>query len=112
MKCCDLSAGGLREPLVFQRRQTQSDGMGGQDLDWVDLFSAKGDVRPLSGREALTGMQREASVSHRIFIRYRDGLLPSDRIVMRGNPMQIIAIINVEMRNRWLELQCLEGVAT
>lgn len=86
--------------------------MGGQDLDWVDLFSTKGDVRPLSGREALTGMQREASVSHRIFIRYRDGLLPSDRIVMRGNPMQIIAIINVEMRNRWLELQCLEGVAT
>lgn len=112
MKCCDLSAGGLREPLVFQRRQTQSDGMGGQDLDWVDLFSTKGDVRPLSGREALTGMQREASVSHRIFIRYRDGLLPSDRIVMRGNPMQIIAIINVEMRNRWLELQCLQGVAT
>lgn len=112
MKCCDLSAGGLREPLVFQRRQTQSDGMGGQDLDWVDLFSAKGDVRPLSGREALTGMQREASVSHRIFIRYRDGLLPSDRVVMRGNPMQIIAIINVEMRNRWLELQCLQGVAT
>ena len=112
MKCCDLSAGGLREPLVFQRRQTQSDGMGGQDLDWVDLFSTKGDVRPLSGREALTGMQREASVSHRIFIRYRDGLLPSDRIVMRGNPMQIIAIINVEMRNRWLELQCLDGVAT
>jgi hypothetical protein len=31
---------------------------------------------------------------------------------MRGNPMQIIAIINVEMRNRWLELQCLECVAT
>jgi len=112
LKCCDLSAGGLREPLVFQRRQTQSDGMGGQDLDWVDLFSTNGDVRPLSGREALTGMQREASVSHRIFIRYRDGLLPSDRIVMRGNPMQIIAIINVEMRNRWLELQCLQGVAT
>ncbi len=112
MKCCDLSAGGLREPLVFQRRQTQPDGMGGQDLDWVDLFSTKGDVRPLSGREALTGMQREASVSHRIFIRYRDGLLPSDRILMRGKPMQIIAIINVEMRNRWFELQCLEGVAT
>lgn len=112
MKCCDLSAGGLREPLVFQRHQTQSDGMGGQDLDWVDLFSTKGDVRPLSGREAMTGMQREASVSHRIFIRYRDGIFPSDRIVMRGNPMQIIAIINVEMRNRWLELQCLEGVAT
>jgi hypothetical protein len=31
---------------------------------------------------------------------------------MRTKPMQIIAIINIEMRNRWLELQCLEGVAT
>lgn len=112
MKCCDLSAGALREPLVFQRRQTQSDGMGGQDIDWVDLFQANGDVRPLTGREVLMGMQREASVSHRIFIRYREDLLPSDRIVMRGKPMQIIAIINIEMRNRWLELQCLQGVAT
>jgi SPP1 family predicted phage head-tail adaptor len=112
LKCCDLSAGALREPLVFQRRQTQSDGMGGSDLDWATLFSTKADARPLSGREALTGMQREASVSHRIFIRYREDLLPSDRIIMRGKPMQIIAIINVEMRNRWLELQCLDGVAT
>jgi SPP1 family predicted phage head-tail adaptor len=112
LKCCDLSAGALREPLTFQRRQTQSDGIGGTSLEWNDLFHTKADVRPLSGREALMGMQREASVTHRIFIRYREDLLPSDRIIMRTKPMQIIAIINVEMRNRWLELQCLEGVAT
>jgi len=112
LKCCDLSAGALREPLTFQRRQTLADGMGGAELDWVDLFHTKADVRPLTGREALTGMQREASVSHRIFIRYREDILPSARIIMRTKPMQIIAIINIEMRNRWLELQCLEGVAT
>jgi SPP1 family predicted phage head-tail adaptor len=112
LKCCDLSAGTLREPLTFQRRQTLADGMGGTAIDWVDLFHTKADVRPLTGREAMTGMQREASVSHRIFIRYREDILPSDRIIMRTKPMQIIAIINIEMRNRWLELQCLEGVAT
>jgi len=31
---------------------------------------------------------------------------------MRGQPLQIRAIVNMEMKNRWLELACDSGVAT
>lgn len=112
MNCCDMTAGKLREPITIQRKQTASDGMGGQALQWVDLFTARADVRPVSGREAVQAMQLQASITHRIYIRYRADLTAADRILLRGQPLQIRAIINIEMRNRWLELACDQGVAT
>ena len=112
MKCCDLTAGNLREPLTIQRKLAVSDGIGGQAVTWVTLSNTRGDVRPLSGREALQAMQLQASLTHRIYIRYRADLTPADRILMRGEPLQIRAIVNIEMRNRWLELACDSGVAT
>jgi len=112
LNCCDLTAGKLREPLTVQRKMTVSDGMGGQVIQWVDLFTTRGDVRPLSGREALQAMQLNATVTHKIYIRYRADLTPADRIVMRGQPLQIRAALNMEMKNRWLELLCDAGVAT
>ena len=112
MNCCDLTAGKLREPLTIQRKLAVSDGMGGESIQWITLATIRGDVRPLSGREAVQAMQLQASLTHRIYIRYRADLTPADRLVMRGQPLQIRAIVNVEMRNRWLELACDSVVAT
>ena len=112
MKCCDLHAGSLREPITIQRKVSVSDGMGGQAISWIDLATVRAHVKPLSGREALQAMQLQASITHRVYIRYRADLLPSDRLVMRGQPLQIRAILNMEMRNQWLEVSADSGVAT
>jgi len=112
VNCCDITAGSLREQLTIQRKVAVSDGMGGQAIQWIDLATVRGDVRPLSGRESVQAMQLQASLTHRIYIRYRADMTPADRLVMRGQPLQIRAIVNVEMRNRWLELACDQGVAT
>lgn len=112
MKCCDLHAGALREPITIQRKVSVSDGMGGQAISWTDLATVRAHVKPLSGREALQAMQLQASITHRIYMRYRADLLPSDRLVMRGQPLQIRAILNMEMRNQWLEVSADSGVAT
>lgn len=112
MKCCDLHAGSLREPITIQRKVSVSDGMGGQAISWIDLATVRAHVKPLSGREALQAMQLQASITHRIYMRYRADLLPSDRLVMRGQPLQIRTILNMEMRNQWLEVSSDSGVAT
>jgi SPP1 family predicted phage head-tail adaptor len=57
-------------------------------------------------------MQLQDSITHRVYVRYRADLKPSDRLLMRGQPMQIRAVLNLEMRDRWLELACDSGVAT
>jgi len=102
----------LREPLTIQRKLAVSDGMGGQAIQWIGLTTVRAYVKPLSGREAVQAMQLQASITHRIYMRYRADLTPADRLVMRGQPLQIRSVINVEMRNRWLELACDAGVAT
>jgi len=102
----------LREPLTIQRKLAVSDGMGGQAIQWIDLTTVRAYVKPLSGREAVQAMQLQASITHRIYMRYKADLTPADRLVMRGQPLQIRSVINVEMRNRWLELACDAGVAT
>lgn len=112
MKCCELTAGKLKEPLAIQRKTMVPDGMGGQVVTWVTLANIRGDVRPMSGREALHGMQLQASVTHRIYIRYRADITAADRLMMRGQPLQIRSVINLELSDRWLELMCDAGVAT
>lgn len=112
MKCCDLTAGSLRDTITVQRQSAQSDGMGGQAIQWDDLFSTRAQVKPLSGREALQAMQLQATITHRIYIRFRADLTTADRILLRGQPLQIRSILNIEMRSQWLELSCDQGVAT
>jgi SPP1 family predicted phage head-tail adaptor len=112
VKCCDLNAGALRETVTIERKQSASDGMGGQVVQWVALATVRGKVAPLSGREALQAMQLQASITHRIYVRYRSDLSAADRLILRGKPLQIRAVLNMEMRNQWLELSCDEGVAT
>lgn len=112
MKCCDMTAGMLREPLTFQRKVLVSDGMGGQTVTWITLLTTRGHVAPLSGREAMQAMQMQDSITHRIYVRYTADLTPADRLLMRGQPLQIRAVLNLEMRDRWLELACDSGVAT
>jgi SPP1 family predicted phage head-tail adaptor len=112
VNCCQLTAGMLREPIAIERQTLVSDGMGGHTSTWITLATVRAHVKPLSGREALQAMQLQASITHRIYMRYRADLLPSDRLVMRGQPLQIRSILNIEMRDRWLELSCDAGVAT
>ena len=111
-KCCDITAGMLREPIALQRETSSDDDFGGQIKSFTTYANTKAHVMPLSGREAVFGMQLEGRLSHRIFMRYRPDLQPKDRIVIRGEPVQVRSVINLELRNKWLEVLCEEGVAT
>jgi SPP1 family predicted phage head-tail adaptor len=112
MKCCDMTAGMLREPLALQREVSESDGFGGQEKAFQTYANTRAYVKPMSGREAVFGMQLEGRITHRIFMRYRADLKPKDRIVLRDTALNVRSVINIEMRNKWLEVICEEGVAT
>ena len=112
MKCCELTAASLRETVTVQRKQAAPDGLGGQTITWATLSTPRAKVKPLSGREALQAMQLQASITHRVYVRYGVDVTPADRLLLRGEPLQVRAVINMEMADRWLELTCDAGVAT
>lgn len=112
MKCCDLTAGSLRHRIKIQRPSLQSDGGGGGVLTFADYAEMRAFVKPTTGSERLYSMRLEANTTHRIFIRYRDDLTTTDRINFNGRLMQIRALINLEERNRFIEIYADEGVVT
>lgn len=112
MRCCEITAGKLRHTITIEREESTSDGAGGSYLTWSTVATPRAFIKPMSGGERLQAMRLEATVTHRIFIRYRDDLLTSDRINFNGRLMQIRALINLEERNRWIEIYADEGQAT
>lgn len=111
MKCCDLTSGKLRNPIELQREVKTPDGGGGSTLVPTTFANVRAFIKPISGGERFHAMRLEANVTHRIFIRYRADLKASDRIKYGTREFQIRAVLNIEERNRWLEIYADEGQA-
>ena len=102
IKCCDITAGELRESITVQKEVNVPGGMGGQDLTWEDRFTARAGIKMLSGKEQYQHDKLEVRATHKFTMRYNSTLIESDRIVHRGVTYDIKAIDNVEFRNKWL----------
>jgi SPP1 family predicted phage head-tail adaptor len=101
----------LRHTATLQREQRVPDGGGGYALSWIAVVTLRVEVEPLSGRERLHAGQLESSVTHRVTARWRSGITAGMRLLFRSRPLNIRTVINIEERDRWLELMCEEGVA-
>ena len=107
--------GALRHRIAIEADSVTSDGGGGLDKPWATpttVAKVWAAIQPLRGAERLKAQQLEESITHKITIRYRTGISPSQRVNFKGRIFNIRSVINVEERNRWLELLCEEGVAT
>lgn len=114
MKCCDMSAGLLREPVSFQRRTLTSDGAGGQSETWAAISGSptQAHVVPLNGRERFASDRIEATLRVRVLVRYSTAINEGDRVLIRSKAHQIRFINNLEFQDRWLQIDCEGGVAT
>lgn len=84
-----MPAGQLSERIELQRATRTDDGYGGYAETWATYATVWAQVRPLSGRERYHAQQIEAEASYRVTIRYRADVLDSDRIVWRGQNLNI-----------------------
>jgi head-tail adaptor len=114
MKCCDMNAGMLREPITIERAAKVPDDAGGTTETWGAIVGAPDRAYPkaLSGSERFASDRVEATTRWRITFRYFDGLLESDRVVFRARAYNIRFINNLELRDKWLTLDLDGGVAT
>ena len=102
----------LRTPVEIQRQETVSIGGGATEISYVTYATTMGHMKPLSGNERLYAERLDAQTRNRLLIRYREGLVESDRVVIRGRAYNIRALINLEFRDRWWEIHLDGGVAT
>lgn len=116
-KCCGgkdkYNAGMLKEPVTFQRKTPTPDGAGGFTEAWAAISGSpdRAMVKAMSGGERYVSSRLEATSSHKVVVRYYDGLTEVDRVVVRSRAYQIRFINNVDFEDRWLEISAEVGVA-
>ena len=98
VKCCDITAGQLKEPVTFQSTITGT--------------PTRARAKFASGGERYASERIEARVSVKIVVRYFAGLLEADRVEIRGKAYNIRFINNIEFSDKWLEISLDGGAAT
>ena len=102
-----MKAGDLDQRVTVERQQGGFDELG-QPLpdNWAPLFSCWAAVEPLTGREYIAAAAAVSEVTAKIRLRYRPGVLGTDRVIHDGTVYQIQSVIDLRSGNRELHLMC------
>ncbi len=103
-----IHIGDLRNRMVLEREQRSADGGGGAAVNWQFVATVWAAVKPLSGREKDRYHSLEATLSHRVVLRYRAGVSPGMRLRMGARLFDIHAVFSPDERRRWLFCLCRE----
>lgn len=89
----NVATGTLRHRVLIQQQVTTRDSDGIEQTAWVDVATVWASVEPLSAREFIQSGQTQAAVTARITMRYREGMLPTMRLVHRGEIFNIAGLL-------------------
>lgn len=109
-----MSAGKLRERVVFQRLDTEAtDDYGQPHSAWEALLTRWGDLIATPGRERIKAGALHSEVTATLRIRkstQADTITTADRVVMRGDNWDIESITQVTAKGKRLEMLLRRGV--
>jgi SPP1 family predicted phage head-tail adaptor len=101
-----MQSGKLRHQLVIQQKSVTRDNYGGEVVTWASFAEVWGEKRPLRGREYVALQAAQSEIQTRFVVRYVAGVTPQMRILDGSDVHEIVEVIDVNGRNRELELMC------
>ncbi len=105
-----MNIGILRHRVIIQQLVNTDDGAGGSIETWQDIATVWAAIEPLRDNERYTAQQVQSTLSHKVTIRYHEGVKPQMRLAYKGRIFDIVSAIDIEERHQWLELLCSEVV--
>lgn len=105
-----LRAGLLRHQITVQTPTDVTDATGAVSSTWETLVTAWAAIWPVTAKEQVAAGQLITTLSHRIRMRYYDGVTSKCRVKFGNRYFDIKAVINAEERNEMLDLLCTEEV--
>lgn len=97
-----ITIGKLRHRLRLEAPARTADGGGGADVSWSLVAEVWAAFRPYTGSEREEHDGLKARVSHEVWIRRRDGVRSDMRFVMGARVFDVLAVLDIEERGRWL----------
>ncbi|PWK05305.1 phage head closure protein [Tumebacillus permanentifrigoris] len=77
-------------------------------VEWQDVVTVWAAVDPLSVQATIAARQADQPYTHKITIRYRDGVSTDMRVIYKRKVFEISAVIDKEESHRFLQLLCVE----
>jgi SPP1 family predicted phage head-tail adaptor len=105
-----MNPGLLKKRISILKQTSVQNSYGESENAWNEVAVVWANVNPLQGRELFQANQIHSEVSIKVTIRYRPGILPKMRLKFGEHLLQIIFVINIDERNRFLELSCKEVI--
>jgi len=88
-----IAAGRLRHWVQIEQFIEAVDSAGDRVRYWATYAERWAAIEPLSGRELIAAQQAQSEVSVRIVIRHTPGVTAAMRVVYRGQPYNIQAVM-------------------
>mgnify|MGYP001577893075 CR=1 FL=1 len=104
-----LPSGALRHAVLIEQRSVASDGAGDLAPTWTTFASPRASIEPSQGQERWVGERLMAEVDTIVMVRYVAGITPKTmRVKFGSRTFNLVALVNVQERNRELRLLCKE----
>jgi SPP1 family predicted phage head-tail adaptor len=94
-----IRPGEMRERVTVQQASSSTNSIGESLLTWATLTTVWAAINGVRSTEALADGQQESRVTHRVRLRYIDGLKHTDRFLWRGRTLQIVSLLEYENRS-------------
>jgi SPP1 family predicted phage head-tail adaptor len=105
-----VNIGKLRHRITIEQVIETQDADGSMIETWTTFAMAQASIEPISGREYFAAQSTQADVTHRIRLRYLSGVTPKMRVNYNSRIFDILSVININERNRELQLMCREDI--
>ena len=105
-----MRSGTLRHKVTIQTMTDGKDAVGSPTETASTLAKVWAAITPLNAGEVFRADHFEGDVTHRIRLRYRAGITPKMRVIYGSRTFDIRSVLNVDERNRELELAVTEIV--
>jgi len=105
-----MRSGRLRHRITIKRPIQTPDGMGGITTTWGTVCVCWAAIEPLRGKEFYDSQMENSEVTGKIVMRYLARINSTMKVFFGEREFEIIAPINVEEKNRELQLMVKELV--
>lgn len=103
-------AGKRNQRITIQQQVQADDALGNPVGQWADVVSLWAAVLPIRGREYFAAGQMQDPQDVKFVVLYRPGINQQQRILWRGDPYAIHAVIDVGGAQKELELMTVNGL--
>lgn len=106
-----MRTGRLRHRVELQKPVSQRDPQGGPIVTWQKVADVWAEIQPIRGAEFVQAQQLEATMTHKIMLRYRNDVTVQHRLLYQERAFNIVAVQHVRERNRQLDIMAMETVS-